>query len=91
MKSIMGSFCGVFPLPKEPFVSQPFFGEYRATAATSSAYERRGPTARTTDRGAGTDERADGARAVRAPPQDTGGTDVRPRSQYESDVREDAR
>jgi len=28
MKSIKGSFCGDFRQPKEPFVSQPFFGEY---------------------------------------------------------------
>ncbi|HEX5780643.1 MAG TPA: hypothetical protein VFX80_01915, partial [Solirubrobacteraceae bacterium] len=28
MKSIIGGFCGSFPLPKEPFVTQPFFGEY---------------------------------------------------------------
>ena len=27
-KSIMGGFCGSFPLPKEPFVSKPFFGDY---------------------------------------------------------------
>jgi penicillin-binding protein 1A len=27
-KSIMGSFCGSFPLPKEPFVTKPFFGDY---------------------------------------------------------------
>jgi penicillin-binding protein 1A len=27
-KSIMGGFCGSFPPPKEPFVSQPFFGDY---------------------------------------------------------------
>jgi penicillin-binding protein 1A len=27
-KSIMGNFCGSFPPPKEPFVSQPFFGDY---------------------------------------------------------------
>jgi penicillin-binding protein 1A len=28
MKSIIGHFCGPFPQPKEPFQSQPFFGEY---------------------------------------------------------------
>jgi penicillin-binding protein 1A len=27
-KSIMGNFCGSFPQPKEPFVSQPFSGDY---------------------------------------------------------------
>jgi penicillin-binding protein 1A len=31
MKSIIGGFCGSFPLPKEPFVAQPFFGEYSST------------------------------------------------------------
>jgi penicillin-binding protein 1A len=30
-KSIMGSFCGSFAQPKEPFVSQPFFGEYSSS------------------------------------------------------------
>jgi penicillin-binding protein 1A len=28
MRSIKGSFCGPFAQPKEPFVTQPFFGEY---------------------------------------------------------------
>jgi penicillin-binding protein 1A len=28
MKSIIGSFCGSFSPPEEPFVSQPFFGDY---------------------------------------------------------------
>jgi len=28
MKSIIGNFCGSFRPPKEPFVSQPFFGNY---------------------------------------------------------------
>ncbi len=30
-KSIMGSFCGSFDQPKEPFVSQPFFGDYSSS------------------------------------------------------------
>jgi penicillin-binding protein 1A len=30
-KSIMGNFCGSFPLPKEPFVSKPFFGDYSSS------------------------------------------------------------
>jgi penicillin-binding protein 1A len=30
-KSIMGGFCGSFPPPKEPFVSQPFFGDYSSS------------------------------------------------------------
>jgi penicillin-binding protein 1A len=28
MKSIIGGFCGSFAQPKEPFVTQPFFGDY---------------------------------------------------------------
>jgi penicillin-binding protein 1A len=31
MKSIVGGFCGPFPLPKEPFQSKPFFGTYSST------------------------------------------------------------
>jgi penicillin-binding protein 1A len=31
MKSIIGGFCGSFPQPKEPFVTQPFFGEYSSS------------------------------------------------------------
>ena len=31
MKSIIGGFCGSFPLPKEPFQSKPFFGTYSST------------------------------------------------------------
>jgi penicillin-binding protein 1A len=30
-KSIMGSFCGSFPPPKEPFVTKPFFGDYSSS------------------------------------------------------------
>jgi penicillin-binding protein 1A len=37
-KSIMGSFCGSFPLPKEPFVSQPFFGEYASTGGNKLGF-----------------------------------------------------
>ena len=41
MKSAKGKFCGDFPKPKEPFVAQPFFGNYARTGgkdeqATSS-------------------------------------------------------
>ena len=28
MKQAVGKFCGDFPKPKQPFVSQPFFGHY---------------------------------------------------------------
>ena len=37
-KSIMGSFCGSFPLPKEPFVSQPFFGDYASTGGNKLGF-----------------------------------------------------
>jgi penicillin-binding protein 1A len=35
MSSIRGSFCGPFALPKEPFVSQPFFGRYASTGGNA--------------------------------------------------------
>ncbi len=31
MKSVIGGFCGDFPLPKVPFSSSPFFGDYAST------------------------------------------------------------
>jgi penicillin-binding protein 1A len=31
MEQAIGKFCGPFPKPKEPFVSQPFFGHYATT------------------------------------------------------------
>jgi penicillin-binding protein 1A len=31
MKSVAGKYCGDFPKPKTPFVSQPFFGHYATT------------------------------------------------------------
>jgi penicillin-binding protein 1A len=34
MKSIIGGFCGSFPLPKEPFQSSPFVGEYSSTGGS---------------------------------------------------------
>jgi penicillin-binding protein 1A len=38
MKSIIGGFCGAFPLPKEPFQSSPFFGEYSTTGGSRLGY-----------------------------------------------------
>jgi penicillin-binding protein 1A len=38
MKSIIGGFCGAFPLPKEPFQSTPFFGEYSTTGGSKLGY-----------------------------------------------------
>jgi penicillin-binding protein 1A len=37
MKQAIGHFCGAFPLPKQPFVSQPFFGHYSSTGGRSSS------------------------------------------------------
>jgi penicillin-binding protein 1A len=37
MKQAIGHFCGAFPLPKSPFVSQPFFGHYASTGGRSSS------------------------------------------------------
>ena len=34
----MGSFCGSFPLPKEPFVSQPFFGDYSSSGGNKLGF-----------------------------------------------------
>jgi penicillin-binding protein 1A len=36
MSTAKGDFCGDFPLPKEPFVAQPFYGKYATTGAPSS-------------------------------------------------------
>jgi penicillin-binding protein 1A len=38
MKSIIGGFCGSFPLPKEAFVTQPFFGEYSSSGGNRLGY-----------------------------------------------------
>jgi penicillin-binding protein 1A len=36
MKKAVGKFCGGFPQPKTPFVSQPFFGHYATTGKPKS-------------------------------------------------------
>jgi penicillin-binding protein 1A len=76
MKSIIGSFCGSFPLPKEPFQSSPFFGEYASTGGGKLGY--------------GEGDEPDSTEAPVAPettePEDTapsGGTEFDP-EQYES-------
>ena len=38
MKSIIGGFCGEFRTPKEPFVSQPFYGDYSTTGGNKLGY-----------------------------------------------------
>ena len=38
MKSVIGGFCGDFPLPKVPFSSSPFFGEYATTGGGKLGY-----------------------------------------------------
>src|SRR4051794_3926276 len=38
MKSIKGSYCGDFRLPKEPFQSQPFSGQYSTTGENKLGY-----------------------------------------------------
>ncbi len=49
MKSIIGGFCGSFPLPKEPFVSQPFFGEYSSSGSNKLGYSGEGDDDSSTD------------------------------------------
>ncbi|MCW2990179.1 MAG: glycosyl transferase, partial [Solirubrobacterales bacterium] len=36
MRQVKGSYCGDFPLPKEPFVAEPFFGKYSKTGVTDN-------------------------------------------------------
>jgi penicillin-binding protein 1A len=38
MSAAKGDFCGDFPLPEEPFVATPFYGEY-ATSSAPSTYD----------------------------------------------------
>jgi len=76
-KSVMGDFCGDFPLPKEPFVAQPFFGEYESSGGGKLGYSDT------------TDEETTETPVVPEPtepeetPEDTGGTEFDP-EQYES-------
>jgi penicillin-binding protein 1A len=43
MEQAIGKFCGPFPKPKEPFVSQPFFGHYATTGLKRSGTPTPGP------------------------------------------------
>jgi penicillin-binding protein 1A len=47
MSQAHGKFCGAFPLPKEPFVSQPFFGHYSSTGGRGPGGTVTGPTGAT--------------------------------------------
>jgi penicillin-binding protein 1A len=80
MSSIKGKFCGSFRLPKEPFVSQPFYGKYASTGGNALGYgdEKDDTPAPETDP---------------SPPEpsddnSTGGTQFDP-DQYESPPQED--
>jgi penicillin-binding protein 1A len=78
MSQAKGSYCGDFALPKEPFVSQPFFGDYSSSGGNKLGYgdesedDASAPTDEdTTDEPAPTDD------------DNTGGTQFDP-DQYES-------
>jgi penicillin-binding protein 1A len=78
MSQAKGSYCGSFPLPKEPFVSQPFYGSYSSSGGDKLGYgdqseddESITPDDDTTEEPPVTDE------------DNTGGTEFDP-DQYES-------
>jgi penicillin-binding protein 1A len=78
MKSIIGGFCGSFPLPKEPFVSQAFFGDYASSGGNRLGY---------TDETEEPEEPEEEEQEEPEPPQEeqapSGGTEFDP-EQYES-------
>jgi penicillin-binding protein 1A len=83
MREAKGSYCGAFPLPKEPFVSQPFFGDYSSSGGDKLGYGEESeddvpttPDEDATDEPAPTDE------------DNTGGTEFNP-DQYESPPQDD--
>jgi penicillin-binding protein 1A len=83
MREAKGSYCGAFPLPKEPFVSQPFFGDYSSSGGDKLGYGEESeddvpttPDEDATDEPAPTDE------------DNTGGTEFDP-DQYESPPQDD--
>jgi penicillin-binding protein 1A len=83
MREAKGSYCGAFPLPKEPFVSQPFFGDYSSSGGDKLGYGEESeddvpttPDEDATDEPAPTDE------------DNTGGTEFDP-DQYESPPQAD--
>ena len=83
MSQAKGSYCGAFPLPKEPFVSQSFFGDYSSSGGNklglgdeSEDDESTTPDEDATDEPAPSDE------------DNTGGTEFDP-DQYESPPQDD--
>ncbi len=76
MKSIIGGFCGAFPQPKEPFVTQPFFGDYQGGKLGFGDGEQEEATEEPADPEEATPEEPEA-------PEDTGGTEFDP-EQYES-------
>jgi penicillin-binding protein 1A len=44
MSQAHGGYCGTFPLPKTPFVSQPFFGHYSSTGGRGPGGTITGPS-----------------------------------------------
>jgi penicillin-binding protein 1A len=65
MKSIIGGFCGSFPLPEEPFVTQPFFGEYSSSGGNRLGFSDESD-----------DELAPEEETTEEEPQDQGGDDA---------------
>jgi penicillin-binding protein 1A len=77
MGQAKGSYCGDFPQPKEPFVSQPFFGDYSSSGGNKLGY---GDKPEEDDQSSTDEDTTD-----EQPPADdnTGGTEFDP-DQYES-------
>jgi penicillin-binding protein 1A len=78
MGAIKGNFCGSFPLPKEPFQSSSFFGDY-----ASSGGNRLGYADETDEDQSSTDDEDKPEDKPPADDNDTGGTEFDP-DQYES-------
>jgi penicillin-binding protein 1A len=73
MEQAHGGYCGAFPLPKTPFVSQPFFGHYSTTGGRGPGGTITGPVSPgTTTPGTTTPGTTTPPAATPAP--DTGGT-----------------
>ena len=79
MSQAKGKYCGAFPLPKEPFVSSPFFGDYATSGGNRLGYADETPEDE--------DQSSDEDKADKPEPdttdEDTGGTEFDP-DQYES-------
>jgi penicillin-binding protein 1A len=80
MKSIIGGFCGSFPPPKEPFVSQPFYGEYSSSGGDRLGYSSDDDVTSTEDVAPAPAPEPEGNGNDEAP---SGGTEFDP-EQYES-------